>query len=275
LHPQEITTLEDLAVLPITSKADVQERRSEFLSSAVPRRRWKLLSASGSTGSGLIVGTTLEAVQEQWATWWRCWRWHGIELGTWNAIFGSPSVVPPHRQAPPFWRYNRAGHELVFSHLHTSSKNVPHYVAELRRKKPPWLSGLASQLALISFYLVETKTDLGYEVRWIATSSENLLPQQSSLIEKAFSVRPIQHYGMAESVANFSECDKRKLHVDKELAAVVFIPLTGNRYRVVGTNVSNPAMPLIRYECNDHVTRSRRFLLLRPSGTRRNGYRRA
>jgi len=42
LHPREISTLEDLASLPITSKADVQERRSEFLSSAVPRRRWKL-----------------------------------------------------------------------------------------------------------------------------------------------------------------------------------------------------------------------------------------
>jgi phenylacetate-CoA ligase len=254
MHPQEINTLEDLASLPITSKADVQERRSEFLSSGVPRRRWKLLSTSGSTGSGLIVATTLEAVQEQWATWWRCWRWHGIEQGTWDAILGSPSVVSPHQQAPPFWRYNRAGRELVFSQLHMSSKNIPYYVAELRRKKPPWLSGLASQLALIASYLVETNTDLGYEVRWITTSSENLLPQQSNLIEKAFGVKPRQHYGMAEAAANFSECDRGKLHVDEELAAVELIPITGNRYRVVGTNVSNPAMPLIRYECNDHVT---------------------
>jgi phenylacetate-coenzyme A ligase PaaK-like adenylate-forming protein len=254
LHPREVATLEDLASLPIMSKADVQDRRSEFLSSSVPRRRRKLLTTSGSTGSGLIVATTLEAVQEQWATWWRCWRGHGIERRTWDGILGSPSAVSPHQQAPPFWRYNRAGHELVFSSLHTSSVNIPHYVAELRRKKPPWLQGLPSQLALIASYLVETNTDLGYEVRWITSSTENLLPQQSRLIERAFGVKPIQHYGMTEAIANISECEKGKLHVDEELAATEFIPITGNRYRVVGTNISNPAMPLIRYECCDHVT---------------------
>lgn len=68
LHPQEVSTLSELASLSVTSKADVQERRSEFLSRSIPRRRRKLLSTSGSTGSGLTVATTLEAVQEQWAT---------------------------------------------------------------------------------------------------------------------------------------------------------------------------------------------------------------
>lgn len=216
LHPQEIETLGDLAPLPITSKTDAQERRSELLSSAVSRRGRKLLSTSGTTGSDLVVATTLDAVQEQWATWWRFWRWHGIERGTWNAILGSPSAVSPLQQTPPFWRYNRAGHELGFSSLHTSARNIPHYVAELRRRKPPWLSGLASQLALIASYLVETKTDLGYEVRWITTSSENLLPMHVDLMERAFGVRPKQHYGMVEAIGNLSERNKGKLHVDEE-----------------------------------------------------------
>ncbi len=254
LHPQDVATLSDLAPIPITSKADVQERQSEFLSSSIPRRRWKHVSTSGSTGSGLVVTTTLEAVQEQWAVWWRYWRWHGIERGTRSGLLGSPSAVPVRQQTPPFWRYNRAGHVLVYSSLHTSSDNIRYYVEELRRRKPPWLEGLASQIALIASYLIETKSDLGYEIRWVTTSSENLLPQHADLIEKAFGVRPRQHYGMVEAIANFSECDKGKLHVDEELGAVEFIPVSGNLYRVVGTNISNPAMPLIRYECNDHVT---------------------
>jgi phenylacetate-CoA ligase len=253
-HPKEISKLDDLALLPITTKEDVQERRSAFLSSGVPRRRQKLISTSGTTGSGLVVATTIEAVQEQWATWWRCWRWHGIERGTWNGLLGSPSAVPPLQQEPPFWRYNRPGHEIIFSSLHTSSRNIPAYVAELRRKKPPWLSALSSQLVLIAWYLIETKTDLNYEVKWVTTSSENLLSKQADMIEKAFGVRPKQHYGMAEAIANFSECDRGKLHVDEEMGAVEFIPISGSSYRVVGTNMSNPAMPLIRYECNDQVT---------------------
>jgi phenylacetate-CoA ligase len=77
---------------------------------------------------------------------------------------------------------------------------------------------------------------------------------QADLIERAFGVRPKQHYGMVEAIANFSECDRNKLHVDEVLEATEFIPITANRYRVVRTNMSNTAMPLIRYECNDHVT---------------------
>ncbi|MGA9762909.1 MAG: hypothetical protein WBQ14_10855 [Gaiellaceae bacterium] len=109
-------------------------------------------------------------------------------------------------------------------------------------------------MALIASYLVETKTDLGYEVRWITTSSENLLPMHADLMERAFGVRPVQHYGMVEAIGNLSECDKGKLHVDEELGSIEFIPITESLYRVVGTNVTNRAMPLIRFECNDHVT---------------------
>jgi phenylacetate-CoA ligase len=254
LHPRDVATLDDLALLPILSKADVQERQREFVSTEIPRRRWKLASTSGSTGSGLTIATTIESVQEQWATWWRCWRWHGIERGTWAAVFGHPTVAPIRQQSPPFWRYDRSGHEITFSSSHTSLSNMKYYVEELRRRKPPWLQGLASQIALVASYLVETGTDLGYEVRWVTTMAENLLPQQASLIEKAFGVRPRQHYGMVEAIANISECEKGKLHVDEELGAVEFVPITGSLYRVVGTNLSNPVTPLIHYECSDHVT---------------------
>jgi phenylacetate-CoA ligase len=254
LHPRDVARLDDLGALPILSKAVVQERRQEFLSTSIPRRRWKQIATSGSTGSGLTVTTTIESVQEQWATWWRYWRWHGIERGTWSANFGSPTVVPLRQKTAPFWRYNVSGRETVFSKFHTSPENIKLYIAELRRKKPLWLRGDPSQLTLIASYIVETGADLGYEVRWITTSSENLLSQQALLIEKAFGVKPKQHFGMVEAIANLSECEKGRLHVDEELGAVEFVPITDSLYRVIGTNLSNPVMPLIRYECNDHVT---------------------
>jgi phenylacetate-CoA ligase len=254
LHPLDVAKLDDLAALPILNKAYVQERQREMTSSVISRRRWKLVSTSGSTGSGLTVASTIEAVQEQWATWWRYWRWHGIERKTWAAVFGHPTIVPARQQVPPFWRYDISGRTITFSCSHTSPNNIKYYVDVLRQKKPPWLQGLPSQLSLIASYLIEAKTDLGYDVRWITTGGENLLPQQASLIERAFDVRPKQHYGMVEAIANISECEKGKLHVDEELAAVEFLPITDTLFRIVGTNLSNPATPLIRYECDDHVT---------------------
>jgi phenylacetate-CoA ligase len=59
---------------------------------------------------------------------------------------------------------------------------------------------------------------------------------------------------MAEGVANFSECEYGRLHVDEDFAAVEFLPAgAGSVYRVIGTNLSNPAMPLIRYDTGDLV----------------------
>jgi phenylacetate-CoA ligase len=60
---------------------------------------------------------------------------------------------------------------------------------------------------------------------------------------------------MAEAVANFSECELGRMHVDEDLAAVEFVPNRDpGHYTVVGTNLSNAATPLIRYVTNDHVT---------------------
>jgi len=131
------------------------------------------------------------------------------------------------------------------------------YVTELRRTKPPWLHGYPSALALVAAYLVENSIDLGYPVHWITIGAENLLPQQSVLLEKAFGVRPKQHYGMVEAVANASECEHGKLHVDEDFAAVEFVrDPHGEGWRVVGTNFTNLATPMLRYDVGDVVTLS-------------------
>src|SRR5262249_18977976 len=76
--------------------------------------------------------------------------------------------------------------------------------------------------------------------------------QQVELIEKAFGVRPKQHYGMAEGAANISECERGTLHVDEDYAAVEFLPRgDGASHEIAGTNFTNPATPLIRYHVQD------------------------
>ena len=53
--------------------------------------------------------TTLAAIQEQWAIWWRYRRLHGLQFNTWCGYFGGRSVVPLTQKRPPLWRFNRAG----------------------------------------------------------------------------------------------------------------------------------------------------------------------
>ena len=255
IGPEQIRSLEDLKILPVLTKQDVKRNLSAFRSGAVREQECLTLHTSGTTGSGLCFKATRQAEQEQWAIWWRYRRWHCIDLGTWCGYFGGRPVVPAGQDRPPFWRFNYPGRQIMFSAYHLSARTLPAYLDALRRRRPPWLHGYPSVLALLAAYLLETGGDLGYQVRWVTTGAENLLPQQADLIQRAFGVRPRQHYGMAEAVANFSECELGRLHVDEDFAAVEFLPTgDGHTYRVVGTNLSNPATPLVRYDVGDVVT---------------------
>lgn len=254
VEPKDIRTLEDLRWLPILQKETVQDHYSEFVSEAVPKRKRRIIHTSGTTGSGLRLTTTQQARQEQYAIWWRFNRWHGLEQGKWCGYFGGRSIVSLSQRHPPFWRYNYPMRQLLFSAYHMSPTNMMAYIEELRGKQPPWLHGYPSLLALLASYVVDNGIDLGYQIRWITIGSENLLSHQVAIIERAFGVRPLQYYGMVEAVANISECEYGRLHVDEDFSAVEFVPNpNGQGYKVVGSNFTNLAMPLLRYDVQDVV----------------------
>jgi phenylacetate-CoA ligase len=236
--------------LPILDKLAVQAGAARIARADVPCA--ETASTSGSTGMGLRFPVTSEAIRRQWATWWRFRHWHGIERDEWCGYFGGRPVVPVRHRRVPFWRYNVPGRQVLFSGSHLSADTWPAYTAELTKRRLSWLHGYPSLLALLASYMVERRVTLGYDVRWITTAAENLLPAQADLIERAFGVRPRQHYGMAEGAANASECPNGQLHVDEDFAFVEFIPVDiGTGCRVVGTNVTNRAFPLIRYDVGD------------------------
>ncbi len=252
IDPADIRTLGDLKHLPVLTKQEIQECYREMISAAVPHRQQMIEHTSGTTGGGLRFATTHLAIQEQWAVWWRYRRWHGIQLNTWHAYFGGRSVVPPSQQHPPYWRYNYPGKQILFSGYHMAPHTLDAYVRELRYRQPPWLNGYPSLLALLAAYLLDKGEDLGYPVRWVTIGAENLMPQQVELMERAFGVRPRQHYGTAEAVANISECELGNLHVDEDFSAVEFIPDTaGPGFRIVGTAFTNPAVAFLRYDVQD------------------------
>jgi phenylacetate-CoA ligase len=139
----------------------------------------------------------------------------------------------------------------MFSGYHLSADTFISYLDELNARQLPWLHGYPSSIALLASLMLEAGRRLDYPIRWITTGAENLLPQQVGLIEQAFGVAPVQHYGMAEGVANISQYTDGRLYVDEDYAAVEFLPNDGGGYAIVGTNLTNHAFPLLRYQVGD------------------------
>ena len=254
LAPDAIGGLEDLAALPILSKLEMRQDIAGFRARSLPSRAVSSRQTSGSTGAALHFGITEAALREQWAIWWRYWGWHGITWDTWCGYFVGHPVVPASQRRAPYWRLSGPRRQIIFSSYHLSGETLPAYVAELRRRRPPWLHGYPSTLALLAGLMRDAGLDLGYRPRWITTGAENLLESQRDLVAEILGTRPRQHYGLAEGVANFSECEHGRLHVDEDFAAVEFPENPhGPGRRVVGTAFNNPAYGFVRYDTGDLV----------------------
>ncbi len=258
IAPADIRSIGDLRNLPILGKADLVGQMSNFQSEAVDLSKCIVSHTSGTTGSGLRFFVTREANWMQWAVTWRYRRWHGIDLDTKCAFFGGRSIVPIWQKRPPYWRYDFARHQILFSGYHISPKTLSLYIDELRRQQPPWICGYPSILTLVASYIADNKTDLGYRPRWVTTLSENLLAQQRAIITAAFGVTPRQHYGMTEGAVNMGECELGRLHVDEDFSAVEFIEDEFSLgARVVGSAFHNLATAFLRYEVGDRITLSK------------------
>ncbi len=246
-----VTGLDDLSKLPILEKRVVQSRNSDFEAELNSREPAQIAHTSGTTGGGLRFPVTRSSRIEQWAVWWRYRHWHKIERAEWCAYFGGRTIVPPEIQTAPFWRINVPGRQIMFSAYHLREESAVAYLSEIKRRGIRWLHGYPSQLALLAKLAYANSFDLRGQLRWITIGAESLLAQQAAVIEKAFGRAPIQHYGMAEGVANISERPDGVMVVDEDFAAVEFVPLLSGGWKILGTNFSNAAFPLIRYEVGD------------------------
>ena len=251
INYKEIKTVDDLKIIPILNKDDVKNSINSFISTSIPKSKLKIHPTGGTTGSGLPFYTTDEEEAEQWAVWWRYRRNLGIGIDMWCGNFGGKTIVPIENKKAPFWRYNTPGKQIFFSGYHINEQNAPYYAEEIRKRNIKWLHGYPSNLANLASCLLANGIKL--DMKYVTIGSENLYEYQNDLIYKAFNTRAYQHYGLTEGVANISQRKDGKLCVDEDCSVVEFIHNSKTTYSIIGTTLSNWAMPLLRYDTGDQV----------------------
>ncbi|MCU1807118.1 hypothetical protein NVV31_17160 [Cytobacillus firmus] len=253
LDYRTIKSKEDLRVLPSLTKDRVKKDPEKFISKVIPKSKLKIHPTGGTTGSGLAFYTTDEEEAEQWAVWWKFRKNLGIEFDMWCGNFGGKTVVPINHKKPPFWRINIPGKQVYFSGYHLNENTVKYYVEEIRRRNLQWLHGYPSNLATLASYMLSSGITL--DIKFVTIGSENLYDFQSDIIYQAFNTVPYQHYGLTEGVANISQNTKGEFVVDEDFSVVEFIPnVETSSYSIIGTTLTNWAMPLIRYDTGDLAT---------------------
>lgn len=256
LKPRDIVDVDDICKLPIIRKDDIKANFGRMISKGFGSRDLSHGHTSGTTGSPLNVVWDHNVVVANNAVLWRQRNWAGLKFGDRFATFFGRVVAPIRQKRPPYWRYNLAHRQMLFSSFHMSKTTLPHYFEALRSFEPECIEGYPSNMFLLARYLEASNER--FPVKAILTTSETLHGYQRELIEDRFQCRIFDYYGMAERVVFATECERHAGHHLNSEYGITEILLpdgtpagAGQMGRVVATSLQNYGMPFLRYETSD------------------------
>jgi phenylacetate-CoA ligase len=261
LRPHFVDRIEDLSRIPLTSKADLRRKPSDFLAQFPFRRdliRWQ---TSGTTGSPIQLFYEPEANERLYAFVELYRNQACVSRADRRAQFTGKPIVPARQREGTrvFWRFDAANRSLLLSSVHLLPANLPDYASALRRYAPAYLCGYPSAMYVLAQYFLRTGEGAP-RLRAALTSAETLLPHQRKAIEEAFQTRVFDQYGQTEMQSFWYECCFGAMHAHP-LAGVTEIlrqdgtpAPPGEEGEVVLTGLINRAMPLLRYRIGDRAS---------------------
>ena len=243
---RDFQSLDDLKKIPITEKSIVKAHPEWFIN---PQRKKGALQfhTSGSTGNPLTEYVSKKHWKVEQGVVWRHWSWAGYHFRDKMAIVRSYS--PKNGQ---LIKDEKLRNFRFYSPFHLSEKNIAMYLEDMIRNNMKFLRGYPSSIKPIAVYILNHKCEIP-KIKAILTASEVLHDSDRELIEKAFGCRIFNHYGLAECVVMMGDCEEHKgLHNYDEYGYLELLDTDDpKKKRIIGTNLNNYAMPLLRYETND------------------------
>lgn len=259
-NPRGLTSLADLGQLPRLTKNIINERRGELITENADCSRLHRNFTGGSTGMAMEFyqddryvahrgGTTM------FSNYLAGWR-PGLALAR---LWGAPRDVNQH--ASPRARL----HDYLmnchhFNAFELSEARLAAYHRCLERIRPAVLICYVSAGCRLAEFLKTEGCKPGYPTHGVITTAETLQPHMRVLLEEVFGVRVFDRYACREVSCIATECDGHAgLHVHMLSNAVeIDAPANEAEGDILVTNLTNYAMPLIRYEIGDRARRRKK-----------------
>ena len=264
----DIRSVEDLPLLPLLTRRDVQDNVSTLRAARLPpgHKFDGFTRTSGSTGQPVVVAQTKLSNRMFPLLAQRHMRWARIDpAGSFGSIRpprdlprlpGGQHVGPGdtcrHRSWPMTGIYFETGPFSGFS----NGNPLDSQVEWVERERPNYLlmqSGDLEHLAL-GF---QDRPPLD-SLRGFQAISQQLTPEMRRRIERTFGVPIHENYGLNEFGIVALRCmEGGRYHVNTELCLVEVVDeegqpcRAGERGRIVVTTLINAAMPLLRYDADD------------------------
>lgn len=258
LSLNDIKSLNDLTKLPLLTRDKVREGfdTHAIISRVYEQKKMRYGCTGGSTGEPINFYTTREN---------RCWsnaarylafRWAGFEIGDKFAqVFGL------HLDRSLFQSIKgkiegRIKRRIAMDAYQMSEKTIEEFVQKMKKVKPKILYGNATSVANLAKYIHDKGTE-GFHLKSVIIDSMNLFQHEVIMIERVFGCKVWWNYHNRENGTFASECSEHNgYHLFSQNFVFEFIRegekvAPGETGSIVVTDLTNYAMPFIRYEVGD------------------------
>ncbi|MCA0985210.1 hypothetical protein LCL89_14350 [Halobacillus yeomjeoni] len=255
LTPQSFESLESIQQLPIVGKETMKRHKQKMLANNIDELGAEEKRTGGSTGEPLKYYVPKLSHSIMWANIWRGWNVTGYQPGDKIAVLAGGSLLSSFDYKRQIYYY--LNNWIPFSSYDMSEETMENYIKELQKDQVDYLYGYSSSTYELANHIL--KKGLRVPLNGVITTSEVLLPHYREAIEKAFSCKVFDQYGANDGGVTAFECDQHEgMHIGMERCFVEIVDEEGNPVpdgeegRILLTDLTNEAMPFIRYEVGDY-----------------------
>ncbi len=261
LIPEDMTSVADIAVLPVLTKSLVREHYQDLIANNL---RGKTFSkkTGGSTGEPFCFEITRQDYERRMAVMWRGYSRAGARMGRRTLYLWGADILPGNSLAGlKNQLYHRFFQRRMLNSFAMKEGNLADYIAEIRSYRPEVIVGYVTPLYELARYMLEHGQSVPPPVS-ILTGAEPLRSHQRALIERAFSAPVFNTYGCREVMLIASEApgvDGMLINADQLLLESVDVQGKAVRDQpgqLLITDLHAFGMPLIRYANGDVVSLS-------------------
>lgn len=250
--PNEVNSLADISTIPLLDKSTLRSKSGSLRSSLNMAVTAK--TSGGSTGAPVTVFKDKVSFASELAATWRGYRWAGIDIGQRQARFWG---------VPTAWRARLRGRliDLIsnrrrISAFRFSEKDMDRFLKTMHCFQPSHIYGYVSMLKEFSRFLVRHNRKVPNSIKAAFTTAEVLNHSDRKFLTEALKCSIYNEYGCGEVGTIAHECEKGSMHINDENVLIEIMKdgkpaPRGESGEIIVTDLTNCAMPLIRYRLMD------------------------
>ncbi len=244
LHPCDINNIKDLQKLPILTKEIIRKDPQAFQPQHLPP--YIESTTGGSTGKPFSYLLSKDDRFLGAALLYRGWGYAGYQPGDKMVFLAGASLEVGTKPTIIKKVHEITRNTKQLSSFDMGEEDMQKYTEIINTFKPEYIRGYASSIYFYAKWLQKNNIEI-QTPKTVFTTAEKLFPHMRKTINEVFDCEVFDGYGLNDGGISAFECPEHNgLHISTERSILEVID--GN---ILATNITNHAMPFIRYQTGD------------------------